>query len=100
MTKPEAMEKRFEINAGYFGIEEYKVDVEIYPNPTKGVVNVVAEGIESIRVVDMLGETLSWQEYDRADNAILSFGGLKPSVYLLEINTANGMARRRVVLQR
>ena len=95
-----AMERQFEINAGFFGVEEQKIEANIYPNPTKGVLTVEAEGIESIRLINMMGQTLDWNEYDRSDKVSLSLNSLKPSVYLLEINTTNGMVRKRVVLQR
>ena len=95
-----AMERQFEINAGFFGLDEQGIETNIYPNPTKGTLTVEAEGIESIRVVNMMGQTLAWNEYGRDDSVILSLNDLKPSVYLLEIKTMNGVARRRVVLQR
>ena len=94
------MERQFEINAGFFGVDEHGVEVNVYPNPTKGIVTVEAEGIESVRLINMMGQTLMRNEYNRSDSVGLSLSGLVPSVYLLEIKTVNGEVKRLVVLQR
>ena len=94
------MEKQFEINAGFFGVDENGVAVNVYPNPTKGTVTIEAEGIESIRVTNMMGQVLMWNEYDGSDSISLDLNRLIPSVYLLEVKTINGLVRQRVVLQR
>ena len=94
------MEKQFEINAGFFDVGEDVVAINVYPNPTRGTVTIEAEGIESIRLTNMMGQVLAWNEYDRSDSVRLNLNALKPSVYLLEIKTEKGMVRQRVVLQR
>ena len=94
------MEKHFEINAGFFDVDENGVAVNVYPNPTKGTVTIEAEGIESIRLVNMMGQTLDWIEADRADSVMLNLNSLAPSIYLLEIKTINGIVKRRVVVCR
>ena len=95
------MERRFFINAGFYGVEENGgVDVSIYPNPTDGMVTVEAEGIESIRVINMIGQTLDMQECGLANSVRLNMSGYTPSVYLFEIKTVNGWVKKRVVLCR
>ena len=96
-----AMERTFEINADYFGVEEQEIlDVQVYPNPTKGTLTIEAEGIESIRLMDMMGQVLEMNEYGRVNTATLHLGGYAPSVYLLEIKTMNGFLRKQIVLMR
>ena len=95
-----AMERQFEIRAGFFDIEEHGIEVNIYPNPTKGTVHIETEGIESIRLTNMMGQTLDWLECDRSNSTILNLNGFPPSVYMLEIETVNGMVKRRVVVCR
>ena len=94
------MEKRFEINGGFFGVDEHGIEVKVYPNPTKGTVTIEAEGIESIRLINMMGQVLMWNEYDGSGSINLDLNRLIPSVYLLEIKTVNGLVRQRVILQR
>ena len=99
---PECGELRrdFEINAGFFGVGEQALEVTVFPNPTKGTVTIEAEGIECVRLTNMLGQVLEQREFDRSDSVILSLAGYVPSVYLLEIKTVNGMVKKRVVLCR
>lgn len=95
------MERTFEIFAGFFGLDDHQVlDVKIFPNPTRGSVNIEAEGIERVRIVDMMGQTLEKHEIGRQDQTVLNMGAYAPSVYLLEIETVNGKAMRRVVICR
>ena len=95
-----AMERQFEIHAGFFDIEEHGIEVNIYPNPTKGTVHIEAEGIESVRLTNMMGQTLNWVECDHSNSTTLNLNGFPPSVYMLEIETVNGMVKRRVVVCR
>ncbi len=95
------MEHSFLINAGFYGVGDHDaIEANVYPNPTKGTVTVEAEGIESIRLTDMMGQVLNWREYDRSNTVILNLNGYAPSVYLLEIKTTEGMVKRRVVVSR
>ena len=95
------MERTFEINAGYFGVEELaNQSVQVYPNPTKGTVRIEAEGIETLRLVDRLGQLLEVVDCHRSDSYDLNLSAYAPSVYLVEIKTVNGVAKKCVVLCR
>ena len=95
------LKRDFEINAGFFDVGDYqRIEANVFPNPTKGTVTIECEGIESIRITDMMGQVLELRECDRSDSVVLSLAGYVPSVYLLEIKTVNGMVKKRVVLCR
>ena len=95
------MARSFDINAGYFGVEEQENhEVQVYPNPTKGTLHIEAEGIESIRLIDMMGQVLEMRDCGHSDSVILDLNGYAKSVYLLEIKTDNGLAKKRVILCR
>ena len=94
------MERQIAINAGFFGIDEYGVEVNVYPNPTKGTLTIEAEGIESIRLTNMMGQVLEMRDCGRSDSVVLNLNGYAPSVYLLEIKTDSGTVKKRVVLYR
>lgn len=95
------MERSFEINAGYFGLEDgHIVDAKIYPNPTRGLLTVEAEGIERVRIVNMVGQVLDDVVVGREDQVTLNLNRYAPSVYLLEIETMCGVAKRRVTVCR
>ena len=89
------------INATYFGVEEDDAKkVEVYPNPTRNTVTIEAEGIESIRLINMMGQVLEMHECNGLDSVVLNLNGYTPSVYLLEIKTVNGTAKKRLILSR
>lgn len=95
------MDQTFLIYAGFYGIGDHEaVTANVYPNPTKGTVTVEAEGIESIRLTNMMGQVLDWHEYDRSNSVTLNLNGYTPSVYLLEIKTVEGMVKKRVMVSR
>ena len=92
------MERQFFINAGFFGVDEHQgIEAHIYPNPTKGMVTVEALGIEQIRIVNMMGQVLDVVEGLNQDQVEVNLSRYVPSVYLIEIKTMNGMAKKRVV---
>lgn len=95
------MERTFTINGQFYGIGEGGIPaVQVYPNPSQGMFHVEAEGIESIRVIDMLGQVLEVQKCGRTDSYDLNLSGYAPSVYLLEIETIFGKAKQRVTVCR
>lgn len=95
------MERDFEINAGYFGVDDHQeMEVKIFPNPTRGTINIEAEGIERVRIIDMMGQTLEVLEFGRQDQAVVNMGTYAPSVYLFAVETVNGKTMKRVVVCR
>lgn len=94
------MEREFIINAGFFDVNEQAFEVKVFPNPTKGTVTVEAEGIEAIRLTNMMGQVLDSRDYGRSDSVMLNLTGYAPSVYLIEIKTVNGLVKKRLVLCR
>jgi len=95
------MERGFDINAGYFGVEEQEpLDVQVYPNPTKGTLHIEAEGIEIVRLTNMMGQVLEIRDCGHSDSVMLDLNGYARSVYLLEIKTDKGTAKKRVILCR
>lgn len=94
------MERSFEINATFYGVDDWQDEVRVFPNPTRGTVTIEAEGMESIRLTNMMGQVLEKREGLRSDSIILNLNGYTPSVYLLEIETAYGMVKKRLVLCR
>ena len=89
------------INSTYFGVEDNDaIKVKVYPNPTRNIVTVEAEGIERLRLIDMMGQVLEVHDFGRSEQAILYLSGYTPAVYLLEISTMNGTVRKRLVVCR
>ena len=77
------------------GIEDREVldGISVYPNPTSGEITIVAEGVERVEVMNMLGRKVA--EFKGALMNDLS--ELESGVYVLRIVTNDGTAIRRVI---
>ena len=95
------MERSFVINATFYGVDDHQeVDVRIFPNPTRNTVTIEAESIEGLRLINTMGQVLEMRECNGVDSVMLNLSGYTPSVYLLEVKTVNGVAKKRLVLYR
>ena len=81
-------------------------NLNIYPNPTRDVVNITFSSEEkqniSIRIVSMIGEeVINEIKNDFVGNYIktLDLGSFKKGVYLLEIITEDGIFNEKIILQ-
>ncbi len=70
------------------------VEATIYPNPTSDKVNVAAEGLQSLELVDMTGRTIATSTTNSIDMSSFANG-----VYMLRVITNDGTALRKVVKQ-
>lgn len=68
------------------------VEINLYPNPTTGIVNIDAEGIESVEVMDMSGRVIMTSNENSVNISDLSNG-----VYMFRINTNAGSSLQKVV---
>ena len=71
--------------------------VVLYPNPTNSNVTIEAAGMKHITVVNALGQVV----YDtdvNADMLQLNLGQYKPGIYMVRINTEEGMSVKRVTV--
>ena len=74
----------------YTSVGENNADnVAVYPNPTSGNVNIVAEGMRQVSVVNMMGQVMMTQCID-SDNVTLDMSAFDNGMYLVNIITVNG----------
>ena len=81
----------------YTSIVENDVVDNLYPNPTYGMVTIEAQGMNHITVVNTLGQVV----YDadvNADMMQLNLGQYKAGLYLIRVNTENGVSVKRVTV--
>ena len=71
----------------------------IYPNPTIGLVKVEAENIRHITISNMLGQVV-FDGKVGGDVFEYDFSGQKAGIYLVRIETANGVAVKKVSVTR
>ena len=80
-------------------INEYGISAKIYPNPTNGLVNIEAEGLQRLTVVNVFGQTLYDREVE-SNHAQIEMSQFGTGTYLFRIQTESGTAVRHVNVMR
>lgn len=78
------------------GVNESNTAVSIFPNPTENVLNITADNITSIRLVDLQGKIV-YESVSGDNNVLLDMTGFANGQYLLQINTEKGSSLHKVV---
>ena len=90
----------FEMHVYYSptGVDETEASVKVYPNPTKGLVNVEAEGMTSVVVYNAFGQCVLREEV-AGDQTVLDMQDAVPGLYLLRILTENGIVSKHIAIE-
>lgn len=75
--------------------EDLANNVSIYPNPTSGMVNIKAEAMQQVSVVNMMGQVVMTQSVD-ADDVMIDMSAFENGMYLVNIMTENGNILKRI----
>ena len=75
--------------------ENSDFETKIYPNPTKGELNITAEAMKQISVINALGQTIFSQDV-KSDNETIDMSQFKAGVYMINIITENGIIVKRI----
>lgn len=83
---------------GNLAVQEDSLDgVQLFPNPTTGMVTVFAEGLRAVEVYGLTGQHLLSRNAN-ANELSMRLDGLKQGVYYLKVLTDHGSQLRKVVL--
>ncbi len=74
------------------GVEEIDGNVCVYPNPTKGVVNIEVEGLKGVIVMNALGQIV----FETVENQI-DLSQLGTGLFIVRIETAQGVSMQRII---
>ena len=72
--------------------------VNVYPNPTNGMLNIAGQGTMHISVTNVLGQTL--QEACSEGNATLDLSQYESGMYLIRIETESGIEVQKVSIRK
>ena len=81
---------------------ESGVDVSVYPNPSKGIVNVkVASNLDglNVKVINAIGQTVIERKID-TENTELDLSDLFNGIYFLNFTNSTGTYTKKVVIQK
>ena len=73
------------------------IDTRIYPNPTTGIVNIEANGMNHLTVVNALGQIV-FDTNISGDQYQMNLGQFKAGVYMVRITTEEGVSVKRVTV--
>ena len=76
-------------------VNEYGIEAKVYPNPTNGIVNIEADGLQRITVSNVFGQIVYDTEIE-ADMAQVNMNPFGPGMYVIRLYTTNGIGTRRV----
>ena len=82
------------VTATVTGIEEIDGNVSVYPNPTKGIVNIEVEGLKDVIVMNSLGQIV----LETVDNQI-DISQFGTGIFMLRIETENGVSIQRIMVR-
>jgi hypothetical protein len=73
--------------------------IGLYPNPTDGLLNIVAPGVDLKQVVlyDLLGREVIRQQIDGGTSITIDLGSLETSIYLVQVETDQGQVTKRLI---
>ena len=69
--------------------------VSIYPNPATTVLNVVAEGYNTIEVINLLGQTV--YTCNATNNTQINVSNLRNGVYFVRVNGEKGTTTQKFI---
>ena len=79
-------------------VNEAEVNARLYPNPTTGNLTIEAEGMNHISVFNLMGQMVYDMDVN-TDNMTLDMSQFNTAgMYLVRINTANGVKTERVTV--
>ena len=78
-------------------VEYNKSSVEVWPNPTNDNLNIEAKSMSRITLINALGQVVLDKAVD-GDNELLDLSKYETGIYMLRVNTEEGVVMRRVVI--
>ena len=91
----------FELHVYYSptGVDENETRVKVYPNPANDRLAVEAEGISHVELYNTLGQRVVSQEAE-GDHVEVDLQQAATGLYLLRVTTSEGIAVKRVTVER
>ena len=79
-------------------VNENTANINVYPNPTNGLLNIEGQGTMHISVMNVLGQTL--QETCSEGSTTLDLSQYESGMYLVRIETENGVMVQKVTIRK
>ncbi|MCQ2301390.1 MAG: leucine-rich repeat protein [Bacteroidales bacterium] len=76
----------------------FDTDLQLFPNPTCGIINVQCDGMKHIAVMNALGQVVYETEPTDAQSAQIDLSGFGSGMYVVRVVTENGLINRQVII--
>lgn len=80
-------------------VDENSIMAQVYPNPTNGMLNISAVGLQHITITNLMGQIVYDQDVDN-DFVVVDMGQIGNGIYVINIGTANGTSMKKVSVTR
>ncbi|MFA7615630.1 MAG: T9SS type A sorting domain-containing protein [Moheibacter sp.] len=86
---------------GALGVNDQQiVEVNVYPNPTTGIVNLVSgKNIDNVNVYDVSGRLVKTVNKISSDKSVLDLSSLANGTYILKIQTDKKVVTKKVIIK-
>ena len=81
------------------GMEENEAQVEVYPNPTKNLITIEAEGMSEVLLYNTLGQCVM-QKVCVGNQTTVDLQNVTEGLYLLRVKTENGVFSKHIAVER
>lgn len=80
------------------GINDYEINnlVSIYPNPTSSILNIEAEDLVSVSIIDMSGRIVYFAD-ENCSSTSIDLSGFAKSEYMVKVETKKGTSIKRII---
>ena len=80
-------------------VEENAIsEISVYPNPTSSIINIAAEGMQNITIIDMTGRVVMSKDVNSKFETISAEGFAKAN-YMVRITTADGVVVKNIIVE-
>mgnify|MGYP001348709605 CR=1 FL=1 len=77
---------------------KYTSDISIFPNPTKGLLTIEGENMNSISITDLTSKVIYEKEVN-TNSVELDLSGHSKAVYFVKVETAEGTRVEKLILK-
>ncbi len=85
----------FDVLINITNVNENGNSAQVYPNPTNGMLNISASGLQHITITNLMGQIVYDQNAD-ANQITINMSQFGNGVYMVRIETANGTSLQKV----
>ncbi|MCR5013395.1 MAG: T9SS type A sorting domain-containing protein, partial [Bacteroidales bacterium] len=81
------------------GVDEFDGAVSLFPNPAKDKVQILGNGIQTVKVYNAMGQLLHAEEFADVEVLTLNLSSFNAGVYMVSVTTTNGSTFNKKVVK-